>query len=51
MYFSYIQVKDKAGNLSELIASDGFELDNLSPISGEVIDGDGEDLDISTSMT
>ena len=51
VYFSYIQVKDKAGNLSELIASDGFELDNLSPISGEVIDGDGEDLDISTSMT
>ncbi|MFL3051461.1 MAG: right-handed parallel beta-helix repeat-containing protein, partial [Candidatus Neomarinimicrobiota bacterium] len=51
IYYTNVQVKDKAGNLSGIVSSDGFQIDALPPSIGEVTEGDGEDLDISTSMT
>ncbi|MEE2877108.1 MAG: T9SS type A sorting domain-containing protein [Candidatus Neomarinimicrobiota bacterium] len=50
-YFTNIQVKDKAGNLSGIVSSDGFQIDDSPPNTGEVNDGEGEDLDFSPSTS
>ncbi|HIB02448.1 MAG TPA: T9SS type A sorting domain-containing protein, partial [Candidatus Marinimicrobia bacterium] len=48
-YFTNVQAKDKADNLSDVLTSDGFQFDETPPKTGSVSDGASADIDFSGS--
>ncbi|MBH31840.1 MAG: hypothetical protein CMG71_07650 [Candidatus Marinimicrobia bacterium] len=50
-YYTNIEVKDKADNLSGIVASNGFQVDMSPPDPGTVSDGDADDMDFSDSKS
>ena len=49
VYYTSARVTDKAGNVSPVVSSDGFQIDATPPLVGIVNDGPAEDIDLSSA--